>query len=84
MRSTQRLAAGGAQRSPDPDALYSTNPIASFRSRKQSDSGATLNEPSKLDEVQVERLDFGQDAVESRAIQNAGEQRVASVQLRSH
>ena len=36
---------------------------------------------AELDEVQTKRLDLGQDAVQGRAIQHAGEQRVASRQL---
>jgi hypothetical protein len=51
---------------------------------RSSDSGAPRNQPSKLDEVQVERLDLGQDPVQGRAIQYAGEQRVAPLQLRDH
>jgi hypothetical protein len=39
---------------------------------------------SKLDELQVERLDLGQDAVQGRAIQHATEQRVPAHELGNH
>ncbi len=41
-------------------------------------------EAAELDEVQSERLDLGQYTIECRPIQQPGEQRVSTFQLRNH
>ena len=54
-----------------------------MRTYKSSSFNAPI-ETAQLDEVQVERLDLGQHAVEGGPIQNASQQRVFTVQQGHH
>src|SRR3982074_59731 len=54
-----------------------------MRTYKSSSFNAPI-ETAQLDEVQVERLDLGQHAIEGGPIQNTCQQRVFTLQLRHH